>query len=249
MPRIATGVVTKAAFPSIRDGKGRGSPLLAGHPRFEEDCQEGHSLSARTYLTVPQRDKSSLTDCPNFPSPTTFPVIYRVLLVHAHAPRFTLGASPLVQTARSLPSSSVSPGTRRARLTRRRVLVEATMRPCVSSPSRSMARTMVWWVTRHSGARNLLTFSLLSSALRLGFPLQNIARDHMEKIHKEFPWISYGDLWTLAGVAAIQETNGPKIPWRPGRIDGFEHHVTPDGRLPDASKAQDHLRDIFYRMG
>ena len=71
----------------------------------------------------------------------------------------------------------------------------------------------------------------------------------MEKIKKEFPWISYGDLWTLGGVAAVQESGGPKIPWRPGRIDGFSHHVTPDGRLPDASKVEDHLRQIFGRMG
>ncbi|WVR06298.1 cytochrome c peroxidase, mitochondrial [Kwoniella sp. DSM 27419] len=77
----------------------------------------------------------------------------------------------------------------------------------------------------------------------------NIARDHMQKIKDEFPWISYGDLWTLGGVAAIQESGGPTVPWRPGRIDGFEHHVTPDGRLPDAAQAQDHLRFIFYRMG
>lgn len=47
----------------------------------------------------------------------------------------------------------------------------------------------------------------------------------------------------------MQEAQGPKVPWRPGRIDGFEHHVTPDGRLPDASQAQDHLRFIFNRMG
>ena len=78
---------------------------------------------------------------------------------------------------------------------------------------------------------------------------QNTARDHMEKIKKDFPWISYGDLWTLGGVVAVQESGGPTVPWRPGRIDGFEHHVTPDGRLPDASKAEDHLRFIFYRMG
>lgn len=32
----------------------------------------------------------------------------------------------------------------------------------------------------------------------------NIARDLMEKVKKEFPWISYGDLWTLGGVAAVQ---------------------------------------------
>lgn len=77
----------------------------------------------------------------------------------------------------------------------------------------------------------------------------NIARDHMEGIKKQFPWISYGDLWTLGGVAAVQETGGPVIPWRPGRIDGIEAQQTPDGRLPDAAQAHDHLRDIFYRMG
>lgn len=72
----------------------------------------------------------------------------------------------------------------------------------------------------------------------------------MEIIKKEFPWISYGDLWTLAGVCAIQESGGPSIPWRAGRTDGFEHHDTlTDGRLPDASQAEDHLRFIFYRMG
>jgi cytochrome c peroxidase len=32
----------------------------------------------------------------------------------------------------------------------------------------------------------------------------NIARTLMEKVKQEFPWISYGDLWTLAGVCAIQ---------------------------------------------
>ena len=92
-----------------------------------------------------------------------------------------------------------------------------------------------------------------------------VARELMEKIKKQFSWISYGDLWTLGGVAAIQvlllsqlrwavdnlthymssqEMAGPKIPWRPGRIDGFEKHVTPDGRLPDASQGADHLRNV-----
>lgn len=32
-----------------------------------------------------------------------------------------------------------------------------------------------------------------------------IARDILEKIHAKHPEISYGDLWTLAGVCAIQE--------------------------------------------
>ncbi|KIP06974.1 class I heme peroxidase [Phlebiopsis gigantea 11061_1 CR5-6] len=77
----------------------------------------------------------------------------------------------------------------------------------------------------------------------------NVARDLMEQLKQEFPWISYGDLWTLGGVAAVQEMGGPKIPWRPGRIDGFAVQATPDGRLPDASQGSDHLRRIFGRMG
>lgn len=32
----------------------------------------------------------------------------------------------------------------------------------------------------------------------------HVARELMEKVKQEFPWISYGDLWTLGGVAAIQ---------------------------------------------
>lgn len=75
------------------------------------------------------------------------------------------------------------------------------------------------------------------------------ARDFLEPIKGKFPWITYSDLWTLAGVAAIQEMQGPIIPWRPGRVDRDVSFCTPDGRLPDASKRGAHLRDIFYRMG
>ncbi|KAI8973284.1 heme peroxidase [Mycotypha africana] len=77
-----------------------------------------------------------------------------------------------------------------------------------------------------------------------------IARDLLEKIYKKYPEISHGDLWTLAGVCAIQEAGGPTIPWRPGREDALEAaSCTPDGRLPDATKKEDHIREVFYRMG
>lgn len=66
---------------------------------------------------------------------------------------------------------------------------------------------------------------------------------------EKYPWISYSDLWTLAGVCALQEMQGPTIPWRPGRKDRDVAMCTPDGRLPDASKEQGHLRAIFGRMG
>ncbi|KAJ1548669.1 heme peroxidase, partial [Cladochytrium tenue] len=76
------------------------------------------------------------------------------------------------------------------------------------------------------------------------------ARAFLEPIKAKFPKISYADLWTLAGVCAIQEMGGPVVPWRPGRADAESAAAcTPDGRLPDAAQGQDHVRDIFYRMG
>lgn len=76
-----------------------------------------------------------------------------------------------------------------------------------------------------------------------------VARDFLEPVKEKFPWISYSDLWILAGVAAIQEMQGPVIPWRPGRRDKDISACTPDGRLPDATQGSKHLRDIFGRMG
>jgi hypothetical protein len=35
-----------------------------------------------------------------------------------------------------------------------------------------------------------------------------IARELLEPIKKQFPWISYGDLWTLAGAVAVEEMGG-----------------------------------------
>jgi len=79
-----------------------------------------------------------------------------------------------------------------------------------------------------------------------------VARDLLEPIKAKYPWISYADLWTLAGVTAIEEMGGPKVPWRPGRSDydgTNEALLPPDGRLPDASRDHKHIRDVFYRMG
>ncbi|KIM75963.1 hypothetical protein PILCRDRAFT_826808 [Piloderma croceum F 1598] len=101
----------------------------------------------------------------------------------------------------------------------------------------------------NTGGSNYATMRFAPESLHGANAGLQLARELMEKIKREFPWISYGDLWTLGGVAAVQEMAGPKIPWRPGRIDGFDQHVTPDGRLPDASQGADHLRKIFYRMG
>jgi cytochrome c peroxidase len=75
------------------------------------------------------------------------------------------------------------------------------------------------------------------------------ARDFLEPVKQKFPWITYSDLWILGGVCAIQEMQGPTVPYRPGRQDRDVAYCTPDGRLPDAAQGNRHLRDIFYRMG
>src|SRR5690349_15061617 len=79
--------------------------------------------------------------------------------------------------------------------------------------------------------------------------LTSIERSSTNIVIAKYPWISYSDLWILAGVCAIQEMQGPAIPYRPGRLDKDIAACTPDGRLPDASQGNKHLRDIFYRMG
>lgn len=83
------------------------------------------------------------------------------------------------------------------------------------------------------------------------------ARARLESVKKEFPLVSYADLYSFAGTVAIEEMGGPKCNWRPGRKDVSVTHTPPlpGGLLPDAdgrdkkSNPADHLRDIFYRMG
>lgn len=76
------------------------------------------------------------------------------------------------------------------------------------------------------------------------------ARRFLEPIKAKFPWITYADLWTLAGATALEYMGGPRIPWKPGRVDYLDDkNVPPNGRLPDGAQGADHLRHIFYRMG
>ncbi|TIA89365.1 hypothetical protein E3P99_02145 [Wallemia hederae] len=77
-----------------------------------------------------------------------------------------------------------------------------------------------------------------------------VGRDLLNnKVKPQFPWISYGDLWTLAGVAALQEMGGPKTAWRPGRIDGTDEREAITERLPDGAKDEGHIKNIFERLG
>lgn len=85
--------------------------------------------------------------------------------------------------------------------------------------------------------------------------LKPVAQSALESVKAKFPDITYADLYTYAGVVAVEECGGPKIPFRLGRVDAESGESSPpDGRLPDADKGSrvatiQHVRDIFYRMG
>lgn len=82
-----------------------------------------------------------------------------------------------------------------------------------------------------------------------------VARDALEPIKKQFPDISYADLYTYAAVVAIEEAGGPKIKFATGREDMTDGSTSdPNDRLPNAdmgsfSNTIQHIRDIFGRMG
>ncbi|CAM6094347.1 unnamed protein product [Calypogeia fissa] len=73
------------------------------------------------------------------------------------------------------------------------------------------------------------------------------ALDWMEDFKVKYSNLTYADLYQLAGVVAVEVTGGPTIEFVPGRKDSVA--CPPDGRLPDATKGPQHLRDVFHRMG
>ncbi|RLV93775.1 Cytochrome c peroxidase mitochondrial [Spathaspora sp. JA1] len=76
------------------------------------------------------------------------------------------------------------------------------------------------------------------------------ARGFLQEFLVKYPWISRGDLWTLASVAGIQEAGGPKIPWGPGRVDDNSgKNVPPNGLLPDASQDGKYVKNYFGALG
>jgi len=81
------------------------------------------------------------------------------------------------------------------------------------------------------------------------------AVQRLEPVKAKHKDLSYADLYTLAGVVAVNSLGGPKVPWRGGRVDSMDPgDVTPDGRLPEPDKGSQqataaHLREGFGRMG
>lgn len=102
----------------------------------------------------------------------------------------------------------------------------------------------------NSGGSNGATMRFAPEADHGGNAGLGLARDLLEPVKQAHPELSYADIYTFAGAAAVEIMGGPSVPWTPGRADFTEGEgVTPDGRLPDAAQGAEHLRDIFYRMG
>lgn len=82
-----------------------------------------------------------------------------------------------------------------------------------------------------------------------------LARNALEPVKAKFPEMSYSDLYTYAGVVAVEEAGGPKIKYRLGRTDADSGETSPQkDMLPNADmgsrvKTTQHVRDVFYRMG
>jgi len=76
------------------------------------------------------------------------------------------------------------------------------------------------------------------------------ARVFLEPVKSKHPWITYSDLWILAGVVAVQEMGGPEIEFKAGRTDFVDDsRLPPRGRLPDGAQGAEHIRFVFGRMG
>eukprot|EP00041_Stephanoeca_diplocostata_P018266 m.380939 g.380939 ORF g.380939 m.380939 type:complete len:349 (+) comp20965_c1_seq8:180-1226(+) len=102
----------------------------------------------------------------------------------------------------------------------------------------------------NSGGSNGATMRFSPEADHGGNAGLDLARDLLEDVKAAHPSLSYADIYTFAGVAAIEAMGGPKIKWNAGRTDfSAGEGVTPDGRLPDATQGPEHLRAIFNRMG
>eukprot|EP01138_Halocafeteria_seosinensis_P000362 gb/GECG01000375.1/.p1 GENE.gb/GECG01000375.1/~~gb/GECG01000375.1/.p1 ORF type:complete len:327 (+),score=47.35 gb/GECG01000375.1/:1-981(+) len=100
--------------------------------------------------------------------------------------------------------------------------------------------------TKTGGPNGSIRFSELNHNANMGLEK---AIGFMQPIKDQFPKVSYGDLYQFAGIVAVEFCGGPQIPFRQGRVDVSEDKAVEEGRLPDGHKKQQHLRDIFYRMG
>jgi len=77
-----------------------------------------------------------------------------------------------------------------------------------------------------------------------------VARDRLEAVKRQFPDLSYADLYTFAGKVAAEALGGPEIPFNWGRSDYTKdsHYKVDSVRLPDAAQGRHHVRTVFTKQ-
>ncbi|CAM9832630.1 unnamed protein product, partial [Scytosiphon promiscuus] len=79
----------------------------------------------------------------------------------------------------------------------------------------------------------------------------------LKPVKKKFEEVGWADLMQMASAVAVEVAGGPVIDMKYGRKDAEKpEDCVDEGNLPagnkpfpDADNAQDHLRNVFYRMG
>lgn len=103
---------------------------------------------------------------------------------------------------------------------------------------------------KKDGAANTASMRFKPECLYGGNRGLEVPRKALEPLKKKYPEISYADLWVLAAYVAIEYMGGPQIPFSWGRVDAKDGSACgPDGRLPDGSQTQKHVRTVFTRLG
>ncbi|CAM9911529.1 unnamed protein product, partial [Phaeothamnion confervicola] len=80
----------------------------------------------------------------------------------------------------------------------------------------SIGPTLVRLAWHASGTYSKVDGTGGSNGATMRFPPE-ASRAALEPLKAKYPGISYADLWTFAGAAAIEHLGGPTIAWRPGR--------------------------------
>ena len=80
----------------------------------------------------------------------------------------------------------------------------------------------------------------------------DLAIQRLQPVKEQFPFLSYADLFTFAGVVAAEALSDHKIkvPYAFGRYDYTEgsHYTVDRVRLPDATKDEKHVREVFTKQ-
>eukprot|EP00796_Vickermania_ingenoplastis_P006304 gene6304-4537_t len=107
-----------------------------------------------------------------------------------------------------------------------------------------------WDCRRKDGAPNSASMRFEPECKYAGNNGLQGVQEALERVKANNPAISYPDLWVLGSYVAIEWMGGPKIQFRWGRKEATSGaECGPDGRLPDAHLTQDHIREVFTRLG